>query len=236
MTTRLLYFSVIALGTLTLAALVTPLLYAVWLSFTPLELLEAPKGEWSLRWYRAFFADSRWTDGLWNSLLIGALAAGLSVISGGGVAVAVVEYRFRGSQILSIVTLLPLFLPSLLLGLALLPTMRILGLWGTPFALAAAHSLWGMPLVKAPCAKNFMASTIHATPEIIRGKNIGRLLALDQRYRGLSGDLNCGGGRTGTASTDQIPFAVIAPRNIGMTFDAAGDEMRDAYEGNHLFL
>ena len=132
---------------LVLAALLWPLVYALWMSFTPQELLEPPRGEWSLRWYREFFTQTRWTDSLGNSLGIGIGAAALSVIAGGGAAVAVVRHRFRGRRWLQGAVLLPLFIPALILGIALLPVMRSLGLWGTHFSVAAAHSLWGLPLV-----------------------------------------------------------------------------------------
>lgn len=43
--------------------------------------------------------------------------------------------------------MLPLFVPALVLALALLPVMRMIGLWGDFTSVALAHSLWGMPLV-----------------------------------------------------------------------------------------
>lgn len=136
-----------ALALAVLAALLWPLVYALWMSFTPLEMLRPPRGEWSLRWYREFFAQAHWMAGLRNSLGIGTLAALLSIITGTGVAVAVARHRFRGRRFLQSAVMLPLFIPALILGMALLPTMRTLGLWGTHVSIAAAHSLWGLPLV-----------------------------------------------------------------------------------------
>lgn len=130
-----------------LAGLLWPLVYALWISFTPLEILQPPHAEWSLRWYREFFSQNRWLEGLRNSLVVGAIATGVSVICGTSVAVAIVRYRFRGSRLLHGAVMLPLFIPALILGMALLPRMRTIGLWGTPFSVALAHSLWGLPLV-----------------------------------------------------------------------------------------
>ncbi len=132
---------------LVLLALLWPIVYALWISFTPGELLQPPKGEWSLRWYRAFFAQSLWTDGLQHSLSIGLLAVGISVVCGVSAGVAVVRHRFRGRRLFQSAVLLPLFIPALVLGMALLPMMRTLGLWGAQLSIAAAHSLWGLPLV-----------------------------------------------------------------------------------------
>lgn len=138
-----------------LLALLWPLAYAVWLSFTPGELLEPPAhlGDWSLRWYREFWGRPQWTAGLWTSLEVATLAA-LGALAGGvGLAVALTRYRApdgtgrRWLSFLSFAVLLPLFVPGVVLGMALLPWMRALGLWGTRVSLAAAHALWSLPLV-----------------------------------------------------------------------------------------
>lgn len=86
-------------------------------------------------------------EGLQNSLVTGILAAAISTVAGTSAAIAVVRHRFRGRRLLQGAVLLPLFIPALVLGLALLPVMRALGLWGTQISVAAAHSLWGLPLV-----------------------------------------------------------------------------------------
>lgn len=132
---------------LVLAALLWPVIYALWISFTPHEILQPPGAEWSLRWYHDFFAQPRWMDGLRNSLITAALATGISLLCGTSVAVAVTRYHFRGRRLLQGAAMLPLFIPAIVLGMALLPMMRTLGLWGTHFSVAAAHSLWGLPLV-----------------------------------------------------------------------------------------
>ena len=38
-------------------AFLAPVLFIVWVSFSPDSFLTPPTGEWSLRWYRAFAAD-----------------------------------------------------------------------------------------------------------------------------------------------------------------------------------
>lgn len=135
------------LGLGLLLALLWPLAYASWVSFTPNELLTPPRDEWSLRWYRQFFASRQWQRGLWNSFQVAGLAAGLSLLGGVGLAVATTRYHFRGRRWLSAAVLLPLFVPAVVLGMGLLPWVRVLGLWGTQLSLAAAHSLASLPVV-----------------------------------------------------------------------------------------
>ena len=136
-----------ALCLMVLSALMWPIGYAMWMSFTPSEMLLPPKGDWSLRWYKEFFARSEWTDSLNHSFIVGALATAIALICGTTAAVAVSRHRFRGRQLLQSAVMLPLFIPALVLAMALLPVMRMIGLWGSFVSVALAHSLWGLPLV-----------------------------------------------------------------------------------------
>jgi ABC-type spermidine/putrescine transport system permease subunit II len=136
-----------ALGVGAIGLLLWPLAYTVWISFTPSELLEPPRGELSLRWYRGFLGSPQWTAGLWNSLVVATLAAAGSLAGGAGLAVAVTRYHFRGRRLLSAAVLLPLFVPAVVLGMGLLPWVRFLGLFGSVWPLVAGHGLWGLPVV-----------------------------------------------------------------------------------------
>jgi putative spermidine/putrescine transport system permease protein len=130
-----------------LLVLLWPLGYAGWISFTPTEMLEPPTAEWSLRWYRLFFTSPQWLQGMVNSVVVGALTVAGSVACGTGAAIAVTRWHFRGARVLTGAVMLPLFVPGIVLGMALLPFMRALGLWGTLLSIAAAHSLWSLPIV-----------------------------------------------------------------------------------------
>jgi ABC-type spermidine/putrescine transport system permease subunit II len=134
-------------STILILALLWPLVYVFWMSFTPGEVLIPPTGEWSLRWYRFFWENPQWTDGLWHSLQVAGLTVVGSLLAGGGVALAVTRYNFRGKRLLSEVVLLPLYVPAIVLGMSLLPFMRTIGVWGTLFCLAIAHSLSSLPIV-----------------------------------------------------------------------------------------
>jgi putative spermidine/putrescine transport system permease protein len=136
-----------AFGLGTLLLLLWPLAYAVWISFTPSELLEPPDGELSLRWYHRFFDSPQWKVGLWNSLKVAGLAVVGALVGGAGLALAVTRYHFRGRRLLSGAVLLPLFVPAVVLGMGLLPWVRLLGLWGSLLSLGAGHALWSLPVV-----------------------------------------------------------------------------------------
>lgn len=124
-----------------------PLVYVFWISFTPSNFLRPPVQEWSLQWYQLFFQSPQWILGLKNSLIVAALAIVGSISSGGMLALAVTRFQQRGLKLLSGAVLLPLFIPTVVLGMALLPFVHRLGIWGTHFSMGAAHSLWIMPMV-----------------------------------------------------------------------------------------
>ncbi|NJO67372.1 MAG: ABC transporter permease, partial [Leptolyngbyaceae cyanobacterium RM1_405_57] len=84
-----------------LLVLLLPLIYVIWISFTPGELLQPPVGQWSLRWYHRFFSSPQWIQGLINSFWVAGMTVVVSLLTGGGVALAVTRYHFRGAQLLS---------------------------------------------------------------------------------------------------------------------------------------
>ena len=127
--------------------LLVPIVYACWISFSPVESLAPPAGDWSLRSYRAFFADRRWTAALGNSFRVGFLSVGIALVTGLPLAYALARHHFRGRSVLGIGVLLPLAMPPVVLGVGLLPAVHALGLWGSTISLALAHALFGLPVV-----------------------------------------------------------------------------------------
>jgi len=127
--------------------MLAPVAYAFWLSFAPGELLDPPGTHWSLRWYREFLTSAKWTRALAITGEIALLSSAASLAGGLGLVVTVTRFRFRGRSILSGATLLPLFVPGVVLAMALQPLVMMAGLWETPVALVAAHSLVILPVV-----------------------------------------------------------------------------------------
>lgn len=136
-----------AAGVGALGLLLWPLAYATWLSFTPHSMLRPPSDRWSLRWYRQFLESPQWTQGLTNSLVIGAMATGIAVVCGAGAAVALEGASPARRRLVAGAVVLPMLVPTVVLGMGTLPLVQALGLWGTRLSLAAAHGLWTMPVV-----------------------------------------------------------------------------------------
>ena len=134
-------------GWLALALLASPLVWAVWVSFSPDSFLTPPAGRWSVRWYGAFLDDRRWSRALVRSFQFATAAAGVAVLAGVPLAYAVARYRFRGRSVIAAAAVLPACVPPAVLGMGLLPLLFAAGLWGHPAGLILVHGLLGLPVV-----------------------------------------------------------------------------------------
>src|SRR5262245_28810528 len=134
-------------GTMVLLALLIPLIAAVWMSFSPGQLLELPWERWSLRWYERLARDVRWRDSIVHSLQIGVVSAALATAFGTALAVGIAKRSVVTCLLLLAVVLMPLFIPPVVLGMGLLPLMILLGLEGSRMGLALAHAVVSLPVV-----------------------------------------------------------------------------------------
>jgi len=146
-TGRLLRAGLFAVNALAIGLLLIPLGTSLLVSLSPSEYVALPTDGVSLRWYREFFGDPRWTLALANSLGVALLTMALSFPLGLLAALAFARHRPRGGGIVDTLVVLPLFVPPVVLGIGSLALHRAMGLWGTPVSLAIAHSLWAVPLV-----------------------------------------------------------------------------------------
>jgi ABC-type spermidine/putrescine transport system permease subunit II len=134
------------LGWLALGALLAPLVFAAWISFSPDSFLTPPTAAWSGKWYAAFFEDRRWTAALGRSAVVALAGAAIATAAGVPLAYAVVRHRFRGRTALAVAAIVPLCVPPAVLGMGMLPLMHAAGLWGTLAGLALAHALVALPV------------------------------------------------------------------------------------------
>ena len=130
-----------------ISGILAPLIYAVWLSFSPDSFLTPPGNEWSLRWYRAFVTDDRWMMALSRSIILGLGCACLALFAATTLAYSMERYHFRGKGSLGILVLLPLCIPHAVLGMGLLPLFYISGLWGGMIGLVLVHAMICLPVV-----------------------------------------------------------------------------------------
>ena len=78
---------------------------------------------------------------------VAALTIVLSVPIGTATAIAFTRYHLKWRAAASTIVMIPLFVPPVIIGLSALTFHRTIGIWGTHFSIAVAHSLWAVPLV-----------------------------------------------------------------------------------------
>lgn len=137
--------SISAAGALILAAMLLPLAFSVWVSFSPDSFLTPPGSVWSLRWHREFWVNVRWNRALWQSLFVAIMATGVALSAGLPLAFALGRRRFAGSIWIEYAILLPALVPPVALGLGIL--FLVQGTIWQNQILIPAHALLGLPIV-----------------------------------------------------------------------------------------
>lgn len=105
-------------------------------------------GGFSLEWYARLLHNERILEALTNSLMVASAATLLSVLFGTAVAYALARLRFRGRLSFETLLSLPMVMPELVQGIALLLLFTVvlslpLGWW----TIAMAHSVFGIAYV-----------------------------------------------------------------------------------------
>lgn len=127
-------------------ALLVPLFVIVSTSFGETGVFRFPPVELGLRWYRTFLDSNAWIRAVKNSVVVGAgttvVATGLALPAAYGVE------RSDSSLVQNLVpfALMPLFLPPVVLGVALLAFFGQFGLHQTYGSIIVAHALWATPI------------------------------------------------------------------------------------------
>lgn len=129
---------------LSLLFLVAPLVVVVASSFTSGPLAQFPPQGLSLRWYQTALAQESFLKALGNSAMIAALTTVISTVLG-YIGALVIARNPRGSRLVSVIALGPLFVASAVLGLAFLMIFSRLGILGSPLGLLIAYTVISLP-------------------------------------------------------------------------------------------
>jgi len=102
-----------------LAYILLPMFFVIWLAFFAQEIPSFPPEGYSLKWFRAIPGNDRFVNGFLLSLEVAAVATAIGLVLGVPAAVGLVRARFRGREAVSNLLLLPLIVPGIVLGIAL---------------------------------------------------------------------------------------------------------------------
>lgn len=127
-------------------AMLVPLIVVVGTSFAQSSLFRFPPKSLSLKWYSAFLHDKAWLQAVKNSIIAGVgttvVATSLGLTGAYGVQRSDSTFVNR----LLPATLMPLFIPPVVLGVALLAFFGSFSLHQTYVSIIVAHSLWAVPI------------------------------------------------------------------------------------------
>jgi len=136
-----------AYGTAVFAFLYLPIVMLVLLSFNDSAAITLPWAGFTLRWYRALAENQSLFVSLKNSVMLGLTTAVLATVIGCLAAFAF-RYRFRGQVALMRLLLLPLVIPGLTIGVALLLLFHAIGVRpGLMTTTLVAHVGFALPYV-----------------------------------------------------------------------------------------
>jgi len=138
-----------------LVALYVPILLIALFSFSSAVYVAFPIRGWTLNWYAEMAASSGLLDALGNSLVVAAIASLTSTAIGALAALAYTRRRFAGRSAFGLLMLLPLALPVVVIGVALLSMLMLAGLRLSLLTVALGHII-----VCTPFAFGVMSSRL----------------------------------------------------------------------------
>jgi spermidine/putrescine transport system permease protein len=111
---------VITLATAVLFFLYAPILVIALFSFNDSQYTGLPFNGFTLHWYAELLQDRQILRAIWNSVFVGLGVVVISVFFGLPAAIALDRYEFPGKGLFRRIVLLPIVLPGIITGVALL--------------------------------------------------------------------------------------------------------------------
>lgn len=148
--TRILLYGFSAL---VVAFLLLPMLAIVPLSFNAGSFLGYPLAGVSLRWYEELLGPSGWIGAFRNSLLVAAATTALATPLGTLAALGLARVTSKAKPLLVALLLAPMFIPAIIVAVAIYFLYAPLGL---------AHSFIGLVLGHTTLATPFVVVVVHA--------------------------------------------------------------------------
>lgn len=138
-----------------LAFLYIPVLILPIFSFNDSLFIAFPLRGFTTNWYEQMFTLEPMHAALWNSIKVGGVASVIATILGIFGAKAVTRYRIPGQKPIVAVIMLPLVIPGIILGVALLILMSRIGIPLTLYTVTLGHILICVPFSMATLISRF---------------------------------------------------------------------------------
>jgi spermidine/putrescine transport system permease protein len=122
-----------------------PILFVIYASFDPNEIMSFPYKGFSLRWYREFFSSAMLYRAATNSVVVALFSSLVATFVGGLAAFATARLALRGKAVLQSAVVVPMVISKVILGVALLILIVDVGIPRGFTTLIALHALLCMP-------------------------------------------------------------------------------------------
>jgi len=129
-----------------LVFLYLPMVLIPLFSFNDAVQAAFPLKGFTLGWYRALAANDSLKGAVANSLLVGAASAAAATACGFAIAYADVRGRSRLARPVALAARLPILMPGVILGIALLVLVNLVGLGPSLPAVVAGHVVFCLPI------------------------------------------------------------------------------------------
>ena len=157
--------------------LYTPLFVIIILSFSSAKFASFPIEEFSLHWYFELFKDNVFHESLVASLIVGFIAVVGTFLLAMPTSFIFVRKKFFLKKIFFLISLAPLFIPGIIIGISWIAGMGILNLRSGLYIVSFAHVLFCIPffiLIMRSRLMNFDLSIEEAARDL--GSNPSRVL------------------------------------------------------------
>jgi spermidine/putrescine transport system permease protein len=126
-----------------------PVLFLPVFSFNDSIFVTFPLKGFTTKWYEQAFADEDMLRALYASLQVGAVASVTATVLGLLGAKAVTRYRMPGQSLVTGLIMMPLFIPEIMLGIALLILVNVLLIPLGLFTITIGHIMLCTPFAMA---------------------------------------------------------------------------------------
>jgi len=108
--------------------------------------IKFPLDSFTVNWYRALAANDALLEAAGNSFKVGLSAAAMATAIGVVGAFGLVRYKLIGGKAITGLSIMPLLIPSIILGIALLVLLRTIGIGNSLIAITIGHVIFCTPL------------------------------------------------------------------------------------------
>jgi putative spermidine/putrescine transport system permease protein len=131
-----------------LAFMHVPVFVIILYAFTTADrTYEFPPPGFTLHWFEVAFGRSDIWQAMRLSLLVATVSTGAAIILGSMIALAMSRARFRAKETITVLLILPIALPGIVTGLALLAAMKSMSITPSMWTIVAGHTTFCVVIV-----------------------------------------------------------------------------------------